>query len=76
MNKLVRFLKEKVLVTVIQFTIGLMLPWWVIDLINCKLIECYESIFHNYNKFMRYSFGLILPWWTMFLFKEMWNPGA
>ena len=70
MNKLTRFLKEKVLTALIQFTIGLILPWWVIDLINSQLVEGYVGKFYNYKKIIRYTVGIILPWWTLLGFQR------
>lgn len=65
MNKVTIYLKEKVLTRIIQYTIGLILPWWVIDLINRQIVNGYDSQFLNYKKIYRYTVGLILPWWIL-----------
>lgn len=64
---MIKFLREKVLVFLIQYTIGLIFPWWLIDLVNRKLIDGYSGQFNSYNKFIRYTIGLILPWWILAL---------
>jgi hypothetical protein len=55
---------------IIQYTIGLVLPWWVIDIINRRLIEGYGSKFLSYSKFNRWVVGLILPWWVPILLEN------
>jgi hypothetical protein len=70
MNKIVKFLKETVLTFIIQYSIGLILPWWVIDIINRSLIEGYDSKFSNYSKLGKWVIGLILPWWILVLLES------
>ena len=55
---------------IIQYTIGLVLPWWVIDIINRNMIEGYGSNFSSYSKFNRWVIGLILPWWVPVLLEN------
>jgi len=59
----------KMIAFLIQYTIGLVLPWWLIDIINNFIINGYSSKFTNFKKINRYTFGLILPWWTLLIFE-------
>lgn len=64
---MIKFLREKVLVFLIQYTIGLLFPWWLIDFINARLIEGYSGKFTEYGKLIKYTLGLVLPWWILIL---------
>jgi len=67
-SKIERFF-GKMIAFLIQYTVGLVLPWWLIDAINNIVIDGYLSKFSNFKKINRYTFGLILPWWTLLIFE-------
>ena len=56
----------KVFATLIQYTIGLVLPWWLLNSINKALIESYTEKFLHFGKLHRYTYGIILPWWLLY----------
>lgn len=58
---------NKAFAWLIQYTIGLLFPWWLIDIINRSILESYDSKFLSYKKINRYTVGLIFPWWALFL---------
>ncbi len=68
-NAIERFF-GKVYSNIITYTIGLVLPWWLVDFIadGFGAIESYESKSTKYRKIHRYTYGLILPWWTLYVF--------
>ena len=68
MKKVILF--KEALAMIIQYTIGLVLPWWVVDIINRNLIEGYNSKFLIYSQFNKRIIGLILPWWVPILFES------
>jgi hypothetical protein len=68
MNKVILF--KDMLTIIIQYTVGLILPWWLIDFINRNLIEGYQSKFLSYSKLNRWVIGLILPWWVLILWES------
>lgn len=65
-NKVKRFF-GKVFSTLIQYTIGLVMPWWLLNAINKGLISSYEKKFYRFSKLHRYTYGIILPWWFLFI---------
>lgn len=65
-NKISRFF-GRMFATIIQYTVGLVMPWWLIDGVNDFLIDSYEERFDDYSNWHKYTYGAILPWWIMFL---------
>jgi len=67
-SKIERFF-GKMIALLIQYTIGLVLPWWIIDAINSFIFDSYSSKFSSFKKINRYTIGLILPWWILLVFE-------
>ncbi len=49
----------------IRFTLGLIIPWWITQIINSLV----SGGAYNYQTkgawYIKYTIGLILPWWAV-----------
>ena len=65
----------KILPALVKYSIGLVLPWWLVVIIQRSLVKSeYKNDYtiENYiyaGKFVLYTLGLIFPWWMLLALK-------